>query len=253
VIVNSVFRENRLGIGPNSGSYEGCYPERETTIVGNHVYDNGNPGTDAIDAALVGNGNGILVGGGIGNVIERNLVEDHPVAGIAVVPLPEDDPIAGIPDEADRPVDCVEDAVAAPDDVIATLDNPLLWPSIDNRIVDNVVSGSGEWDLVLLTLDGEGQGNCFAGNQLPAGAVTAPPAIEEVLPCDGAQQSYQPEIARFLELVEADQPPPVDYREVELPDPGELEGMPDPENASVEPARGPREVDLATITVPDGS
>jgi hypothetical protein len=29
--------------------------------------------------------------------------------------------------------------------------------------------------------------------------------------------------------------------------------MPDPENAPVEPARGPREVDLATITVPDGS
>ncbi len=84
VIVNSVFRENRAGIVPNSGSYEGCYPQRETTIVGNLVHDNGNPDTDAIDAALLGAGNGILVTGGIDNVIERNRVENHDVTGIAV-------------------------------------------------------------------------------------------------------------------------------------------------------------------------
>src|SRR5918998_1091111 len=35
LIVNSTFRDNRAGIVPNSGTYEPCYPERETTIVGN--------------------------------------------------------------------------------------------------------------------------------------------------------------------------------------------------------------------------
>ena len=40
LIVNSTFRNNRAGIVPNSGSYELCYPERETTIVGNLVYSN---------------------------------------------------------------------------------------------------------------------------------------------------------------------------------------------------------------------
>ena len=247
-ITNSVFRENRAGIVPNSGSYEGCYPQRETTIVGNHVHDNGNPNTDAIDAALLGAGNGILVTGGIGNVVERNRVENHDVSGIAVVPLPEDDPIAGIPAEEDWPEDCVEDAVAAPDDVIAELDNPLLWESSDNRVADNVVSGSEIWDLVVLTLDGEAQGNCFEGNE--AAGVTAPPAIEDVLPCEGDPQSYEPEIARFLEIVEGDRPPPVDYEEVDLPDPGPQENMPDAEDAPAEPAGAPSAVDLDSITVP---
>ena len=41
-IVNSTFRHNRAGIVPNTGSYEPCYPERYTTIVGNLVYDNNN-------------------------------------------------------------------------------------------------------------------------------------------------------------------------------------------------------------------
>ncbi|MCX6524087.1 MAG: right-handed parallel beta-helix repeat-containing protein, partial [Actinobacteria bacterium] len=41
-IVNSTFRNNRAGVVPNSGSYELCYPERDTTVVGNLVYENNN-------------------------------------------------------------------------------------------------------------------------------------------------------------------------------------------------------------------
>src|SRR5918996_1030508 len=63
-IVNSTFRFNRAGIVPNSGSYELCYPERETTIVGNRVYSNNNPDTPAIGSALDAMGNGILSAGG---------------------------------------------------------------------------------------------------------------------------------------------------------------------------------------------
>jgi hypothetical protein len=251
LIVDSEFRENRAGIVPNSGSYEGCAPERETTIVGNYVHDNGNPNTDAIDAALLGAGNGILLTGGIDNVIERNRVENHGTSGIAVVPLPEDDPIAPIPDEADRPVDCTEDAVPAADDVIAGLDNPMLWESTGNHVSGNAVSGSGEWDLVLLTLDGEAQGNCFADNEFSG--VVAPEDIETVLPCEGTPQSYSPELGRFLEIVEGERPPPVPYEDVELPPVPELENMPDAETAPAVPARAPESFDLDSLQLPDGA
>src|SRR5918997_1804859 len=52
LIVNSTFRDNRAGIVPNSGTYEPCYPERETTIVGNIVHSNNNTETPAIDVAF---------------------------------------------------------------------------------------------------------------------------------------------------------------------------------------------------------
>jgi hypothetical protein len=243
-IVNSVWRENRAGIVPNSGSYEGCAPQRETTIVGNLVHDNGNPGTDAIDAALLGAGNGILVTGGLDNVIERNRIETHDVSGIALVPFPESDPIAPIPE--DPPTDCTEDAVAAPEGEVPEGD--LFWPATGNQVADNVVSGSAEWDIVVITLSGEAEGNCFAGNEA---ATTAPADIEQVLPCDGTAQAYEPEVARFLEIVEGDRPPPVDYREVELPDPGELENMPDAATAPPVPAGPPPEIDLDAISLPD--
>ena len=42
-IVNSQFNDNRAGIVPNSGSYELCYPGRETTVIGNVVFNNSNP------------------------------------------------------------------------------------------------------------------------------------------------------------------------------------------------------------------
>jgi len=242
-IVNSVFRNNKAGIVPNSGSYEGCAPERETTIVGNYVHDNDNAEIDGIEAAVLATGNGILITGGIDNVIERNRVERHPIAGIALVPFPEDDPIAPIPEEF--PTDCVEDAVAAPAEEVP--DETIYWPASGNQVVDNVVTDSDEWDLVLITLDSDPLGNCFAGNEA---AVTSPADISETLPCEGAQQSYEPDIGRFLELVDAVQEPTGDYRDADLPDPGPQENMPDAADAPAEPAGAPRTVDVAAITVP---
>ena len=37
VIMNSIFRFNRAGIVPNSGSYELCYPQRNVVIAGNEI------------------------------------------------------------------------------------------------------------------------------------------------------------------------------------------------------------------------
>ena len=98
-IVNSTFRNNRAGVVPNSGSYELCYPERKTTIVGNIVYSNNQPDTPAIDVAILAMGNGILIPGGVGNMIERNLVYDHDKTGIGLVPFLEEGPNDDLPTE----------------------------------------------------------------------------------------------------------------------------------------------------------
>ena len=65
VIASSIWRNNRAGIVPNSGSYEPDYPQRENVIVGNLVHDNSNGGTPAIDISITAMGNGILVAGGL--------------------------------------------------------------------------------------------------------------------------------------------------------------------------------------------
>ena len=160
------------------------------------------------------------------------------------MPFPEDDPIADIPEAPST--ECVEDAVAAPADEIP--EGTIYWPVSGNRVADNVVTGSGEWDLVLITLSEDALDNCFEGNEA---AITSPPEIHETLPCEGSQESYAPEIGRFLELVEAERPPIGDYQTADLPDPGDLGGMPDPENAPAEPAGPPAAVDLDAIELPD--
>ena len=243
-IINSTWRYNRAGIVPNSGSYEGCAPETESTLVGNIVHDNGNPDTDAIDAALLANRNGIVIAGGNDNVIERNLVFNHEVSGIALAPFPEDDPIGPV---VERPAEgCTEDAVPVPDEELAGLENPLLWFPNRNSVIGNVITDSGEWDLVVIAEATEE--NCFADNDY---TVSSPADIEAVLPCDGTPAEYAPDFGRFLEIVSGDQPPPVDYTEVELPDPGDQPNMPDPEGAPAVPAGVPPMIDLAAIAVPD--
>lgn len=242
-IVRSEWRLNRAGIVPNSGSYEGCAPERETTIVGNLVHDNNNGDTPAISSARLAQGNGILITGGIANVVERNRVWNHDIAGIGVTPFPEDDPIAPIPDE--HPTDCTADAQPVDEEARAQLDNPLLWMGNDNRVVGNVVTDSREWDLVQIL----GEGNCWSGNEV---AVTSPAELQSLAPCDGEIQPLETDVARFLELVEADKPESADYQTHEYPAIGDLPGMDDPENAPAEPQVGPPSYpDVAGIPVPD--
>ena len=107
VIVNSDWHNNRVGLVPNSGSYELCYPERETTIVGNRVWNN-QPDTPAIDVALLAQGNGILIAGGIANTIERNRVDDHRRPASASSPFLEEDPNDDLPTEDEWDIDCAE-------------------------------------------------------------------------------------------------------------------------------------------------
>lgn len=248
LIVNSTFRNNRAGIVPNSGSYELCYPERETTIVGNLVYANNQPDTPAIDVAFDAMGNGILLAGGVGNVIERNRVWDHDLTGIGLVPFPESDANDVVPPPEDDDKPCSEaknEPTADPADIPATV----LWNPRDNRVVDNVVEDSRLADIAVGSLeDVSGFGNCFSGNEPET---TAPLDLEALAPCDGegdgGDWTAGPlDFAPFL----AEKPPAGDWKTTPVPEP--QKNMPDAEDAPARPATGmPPEVDLDAIEVPE--
>ena len=250
LIVNSTWHNNRAGIVPNSGSYELCYPERETTIVGNVLYDNNQPDTAAIDVALLAQGNGILVAGGIGNVIERNRVDDHFRTGIGLVPYLEETPNDDLPTEDEWDLPCDEQKNLE----INIPDGPILWDSFDNIVRDNVVTGSGEADLAVASADGDISTfrNCWAGNEF---TTSAPLELESLAPCDGEGSgdwtAGDLNVIRWL-AEQADLPGEVPWQEAPLPELGEHENMPDAETAPPSPATDvPFSVDLDAITVPE--
>jgi hypothetical protein len=248
LIVNSTFRYNRAGIVPNSGSYELCYPERDTTIIGNTVYSNNQPDTPAIDVALLAMGNGILPAGGVGNTIERNLVYDHDRTGIGLVPFPEEDANDDVPPPEDDDKPCAETLTEAPADP-ATPPDLLIWNPRDNRVVGNDVSDSRLADIAVGSLEDVSQlGNCFADN---AFATSAPLDLEALAPCDGEGSGgdWTAGAIDLVALMTAVQPPSGDYKTT--PVPGPQDNMPDADSAPARPATGgPPEIDLDAIEVP---
>jgi hypothetical protein len=249
LIVNSTFRYNRAGIVPNSGSYELCYPERDTTIVGNTVHSNNQPDTPAIDVALLAMGNGILPAGGVGNTIERNLVYDHDRTGIGLVPFPEEDANDDVPPPEDDDRPCAETLTEAPADP-ATLPDLLIWNPRDNRVVGNDVSDSRVADIAVGSLEDVSQlGNCFADNTF---ATSAPIDLEALAPCDGEGSGgdWTAGAIDLVALMTAVQPPSGDYKTT--PVPGPQDNMPDADSAPARPATGgPPEIDLDAIEVPE--
>lgn len=251
LIVNSVFRFNRAGIVPNSGSYELCYPQRDTIIVGNLVHSNNQPDTPAIDVALLAMGNGILSAGGIRNTIERNLVFDHDKTGIGLVPFLEEDPNDDLPTRDEWDADCATQKAAAP----ATPSGALLWDSQENRVIGNVISESRVADIAVDSAGGDlsSFGNCWKSNTF---VTSAPLGLEALAPCgapvvtgDGWSQGGLNVVSWLAEA--PTRPPSVDYKTAPLPDPPTLAEMPNAATAPAAPAVDvPFAVDLAAIAVP---
>jgi hypothetical protein len=209
VIMNSVWRFNRAGIMPNSSDVERNPPQHAATIVGNLVYGNNNTRTPAIHSAIRVQGTGIVLAGGNDNLVRHNRVIDHVLAGIAIVPYPD----------------------------------TTLWLPNRNRVVDNVVSGSGEADLAW----SGGEGNCFSGNRFTS---STPSNIEAVLPCSGlpVPATDQLDLQRHFG---ATRPPSVDYRRAKLPKPPRRHGMKRPAKARARPAVGiVVDVDVMRVRVP---
>ncbi len=200
-LVNSVWRNNGTGIAPNTLDGELLPPVHDVTIVGNLVHDNGYPGAPMLGFQWAGQGSGILIAGGHSSYVARNLVVNHPLSGIAIVPMLDAN----------------------------------FYMSRDHVIVDNDVRGSG---LAHVALSGpSGSGNCFAGND---DALTMPPALEFSQGCEGLRFPALFELgattAQLGRLWEAGMGlvPEVDLSTI--PQPGPQPGMPGGADAPVRPA-----------------
>lgn len=251
-IVNSIFRNNRAGIVPNSGAYELCYPGRRNTIVGNTVYDNNSLEAPAIDIALTAQGSGILIAGSVENTVERNLVYDHDRVGISAVPYPETDAADEAPDESTWDTPCEE---TRDDELPEGGVGAVTWHPFGNSIIDNVVEDSGLADLVSVTIaQGDDPvttadlGNCFSGNTF---TTSAPEDIETLAPCDGEGGGDFTKGEFNLGPLLAEEPPaPPEDAYKTSPEPGEQENMPDARTAPAERFEGPEPVDVDAIEVP---
>ena len=252
VITSSIFRNNRAGIVPNSGTYELCYPQRKTTIIGNLVYSNNQADSPAIDVAILAMGNGILSAGGVQNIIERNRVWDHNKTGIGLVPFLEDDPNDEMPAKSAWDMSCAESKKLTP----VQPAGGILWDSQDNTVRNNVLEDNRRADIAvgsagtdLWTL-----GNCFEGNTY---TTSAPTNLEALSPCgtpltaDGDWVTGDLQVITWLVDAET-APPSVDWKIATLPEMPDFDSMPDAATAPGVPASAtPPVVDLDAITVPD--
>ncbi len=190
--------------------------------MGNLVHDNSNGETPAIDISITAMGNGILIGGGLDNVIERNRVIDHDLGGIVVITYPES--------------------------------AEYVWESTGNIVRGNVVSGSGSFDLGLW-FDGEGSetgGNCYADNEHET---SAPEDLETEAPCPAVESGDLTRGALDLGALATNEgkPESVPYEDTDLPEipDGEHPQMPNPETSPARPAIDvPFSIDVDAIEVP---
>ncbi len=194
-VINSEWRNNRVGMVPNTLSSEELGPQGDGIFAGNYVHDNGNDQTPRKggdwDLAF---GVGLVVAGGNGNTVTKNLVTDNGRGGIAVSLFPSGDDI---------------------------------FTASQNQVTDNIISGSGLADLVLIgTADGM---NCFSGNEFDT---SLPPNLEEQAPCEGEMASEL--TGEQFEIVDEEYQT-IDYTEVPAPDLA-FENMPDAATAPARPA-----------------
>lgn len=144
-IINSEWRDNWGGIGPNTLDSELLPPQGDALIAGNYVHDNNNRSAPSKSWGIAAYGLGIILPGTLGNRVEGNLIEDHVAYGIASTPMIDAN----------------------------------LYLGADNEVRANLVRRSGLADLAY-GLAGQG-GDCFAENSF---STSMPPLIEQQFACD---------------------------------------------------------------------
>ncbi|MEJ5253807.1 MAG: hypothetical protein WHS89_00505 [Acidimicrobiales bacterium] len=216
-LINSEWRRNMIGVVPNSQDSEKLAPQGHMVIAGNYIHDNNNPGVPINnDTYRLASGTGIVITGGVENLVTKNRVEDNLRGNIVVILWPFRDP--GLPP----------------------------FEAIGNRIIGNIARGAtGIGDLVLWLADSSQgvQGNCFADNDF---LTSFPADIEKVAPCDAPGGKGLPDID--LDKLTMG-PPGVDYKTVPPPPP--QPNMPDAATAPARPATDiVIDVDVDAITMP---
>ena len=199
-VVSSIWRDNRSGLVPASLDIELQAPQRETVIAANLVIGNSNRAAPAWALPGITFGNGVLIAGGVGNIVERNVILDHDQYGVLVTPM---------------------------------LDKNF-YRAEGNIIRDNQVRRSGRADIALsgpMSRD-----NCFGGNRVD---VAAPAGLTHAQGCSGLRLPFDIDPLPFASLVlvrgsliEAAHFPDWKTQPVPAPQPT----MPDPLSAPVRPA-----------------
>src|SRR5579875_2857372 len=144
VIEHSIWRDNLVGIAPNTEDSEPLAPQDGVTITHNLVENNNNTNAPAVAEQLATIGTGILIAGGSNDVIEDNRVSGHDYYGILVV----------------------------------TNVDQNVWEPHGNIVKANIVTDSGVADLALAALSAGD--NCFSGNTVSR---TAPPFLQYTHAC----------------------------------------------------------------------
>jgi hypothetical protein len=199
IIRDSLWDRNGAGIVPNTYANEALPPQSRTTIVRNTITNSGRARVP-IHTALAGFvGIGIAVAGGNENVIARNRVTRSERYGIAVFPTARFvvfDPGAREPGPP--------------------------WRPHGNRVLRNVVTGSGRADLALAT--GSGKRNCFTSNlvrrALPGGLQTRTcTGVSPVGDAAVASELTGPVRVMFDQTIRRRNPPPYMSMPAPLPQP----------------------------------
>ena len=217
-IRRSVWRFNGAGIVPNTLDTERLAPQDGATIVDNIVYSNHNRDAPAAVLQQPAFGNGILVAGGVNNLVEGNRVWDHPNYGILI---------------------------------IGNVDQHF-WMPRGNQVRGNTVWTSGRADLALAAP--AGSGNCFAGNRFRR---SRPPRIEAVYACGsslsgiggGDPAAFGVILAQFVQA-ELGPRKAGDWRTYPAPPPQPQ--MPDPQSVPAAAYPGPASADSTPQATPAG-
>lgn len=146
-IMNSLWRDNFSGIVPNTLDTEQLAPQIGTRIINNVILNNGNARAPAKRITYPAYGVGVVVAGGINNIVEGNYIAGHPTYGVLVAPNIDVN----------------------------------FWLAHGNVVRGNRIERSGRADMALAAP--AGQGNCFAQNQA---ATSMPAAIQSLYGCGSA-------------------------------------------------------------------
>lgn len=218
-VVNNVFRYNGTGASPNSLDGELLPPAEGAVVAGNLFHDNGYGDFPHKTAQWATQGMGVALSGTVDSLIVNNRIFNHPLSGIQVFPM-------------------VDDNVYMPE---------------RNTVTGNVVKGSGLGDLTLAGM--AGSGNCFAGNDI---GWTMPAALQVQQPCDGLRFPALWQLgalsAQFGRLIERNLELAPDVFYGDMPHPPDQPQMPGGDDAPVIPAVNvfaDAKPDLDSIAVPD--
>ncbi|HEU5379255.1 MAG TPA: right-handed parallel beta-helix repeat-containing protein [Ktedonobacteraceae bacterium] len=196
VLRDSIWRNNRTGLLPNSLDSEPNPPQDGATILNNLIENNNNSNAPAKDLEYPAFGSGIIVAGGNDNVIQNNRVSGHFYYGILVTPY---------------------------------IDQKFYEPH-GNTVKNNTITNSGVTDLALAALSS--RDNCFSDNTVSS---TNPPFLQFTHACGslgshggGGDPSILPTFADHIVQVLMNRVSAPDWKTAPVPtDLDQQPGLPD--------------------------